>query len=59
REPRHVRVERDDSEAKFWLGPVRLEESSGFAASELAKIEGIIENHKEDLREAWDDFFTD
>jgi hypothetical protein len=29
-EPPHVHVERDDNSAKFWLGPVRLENSGGF-----------------------------
>ena len=29
-EPPHIHVERDDSEAKFWLDPVRLERSRGF-----------------------------
>ncbi|WP_417738678.1 DUF4160 domain-containing protein [Rosistilla oblonga] len=30
-EPAHVHVERDDYEAKFWLDPVRLARSHGFA----------------------------
>ena len=34
-EPPHVHVERDDCEAKFWLDPVRLERSRGFAGREL------------------------
>lgn len=59
KEPRHVHVERDESEAKFWLDPVRLEESSDFPATELARLEGIVESKAEDLRKAWDDFFAD
>lgn len=31
-EPPHIHVERDENHAKFWLDPVRLEESSGFTA---------------------------
>ena len=31
-EPRHVHVERDDSEAKFWLDPVELAANEGFRA---------------------------
>ena len=34
-EPPHVHVERDDSEAKIWLDPVRLERSGGFSGKEL------------------------
>jgi hypothetical protein len=34
-EPPHVHVERDDSEAKFWLTPVRLARSHGFGRKEI------------------------
>ena len=37
-EPRHIHVERDDSKAKFWLDPVRMERSIGFRAAELKRI---------------------
>ena len=34
-EPPHVHVERDAQIAKFWLKPVRLEDSGGFKRVEL------------------------
>jgi hypothetical protein len=34
-EPPHVHVEREDKRAKFWLKPVRLEDSVGFRRVEL------------------------
>ena len=34
-EPPHVHVERDENPAKFWLDPVRLQESGGFRGAEL------------------------
>src|SRR3954447_25337166 len=36
----HVHVERDDCEAKFWLDPVRLERSRGFARRGITDIRG-------------------
>ncbi len=36
-EPAHVHVERDDCEAKFWLDPVWLERSRGFARKEFTR----------------------
>ena len=39
----HVHVERDQSEAKYWLEPVRLESSSGFARRELRRVEALVE----------------
>ena len=30
-EPEHMHIEREDNLAKFWLDPLRLERSRGFA----------------------------
>ena len=57
-EPRHVHVERDDCRAKYWLEPVRLDDSSGFGPAELGKIEVLVTQNVELLRKAWDDFFA-
>jgi hypothetical protein len=57
-EPAHVHVERDDSTAKFWLGPVRLERSLGFSRAELARIEGLIVENGDFLMEAWHEYFA-
>ena len=57
-EPRHVHVARDDCRAKFWLDPVRLDDSTGFAPSELGKLEAIVTENATLLRKAWDDFFA-
>ena len=40
----HVRVERDDSEAKFGSS-VRLERSGGFGRKEINRIQAIIEEN--------------
>ena len=42
----HVHVERDDNVAKFWLDPVRLQNSNGFGRRELAKFESLSMNIK-------------
>jgi hypothetical protein len=56
-EPPHVHVQRDASSAKFWLDPVRLERSRGFSASEIRRIEDMIEERKVPLLTAWDEHF--
>jgi len=53
-----MHVERDDSVAKFWLDPVRLQGSTGFAAGELRKLETLVHQHAGELRKAWNDFFA-
>lgn len=57
-EPPHVHIERDDSEAKIWLDPVRLERSRGFSAKELRRIEQCTADHHEQLMESWNEFFN-
>lgn len=37
-EPKHIHVERDNKIAKFWLMPVRLQNSGGFKRDEIALI---------------------
>jgi hypothetical protein len=56
-EPPHVHVEREQSEAKFWLDPVRLEISKGFGASELRQIERLVREEKEFLLKVWYEYF--
>jgi hypothetical protein len=56
-EPRHVHVEREAMRAKFWLDPVRLQESGGFSRVELQRIRALVERHRSSLGGAWDDFF--
>ena len=56
-EPEHIHVERDDNVAKFWLDPVRLEQSGGFGSTELRRIQRIVEDNVLAFLEAWHDFF--
>ena len=57
-EPVHVHVERDDKLAKFWLQPVRLQESGGFSRAELRKVQRLVTENLELLVGAWNDFFS-
>lgn len=56
-EPPHVHVQRERKLAKFWLDPVSLSRSSGFAAHELRQIEAIVVENRERFVEAWNEFF--
>lgn len=56
-EPPHVHVERDDRIAKFWLDPVRLQRSGGFARIEIRRIETLVSEHQVGLMEAWNAYF--
>jgi hypothetical protein len=52
-EPPHIHVDRDDLSAKFWLEPVSLGYNLGFNARELRRIEEIVTENRQLLREAW------
>lgn len=57
-EPPHIHVERDDNLAKFWLDPVRLQNSGGFSRNEIAKIQKIVIEHQQLLQDAWYAYFN-
>jgi hypothetical protein len=56
-EPVHVHVGREDKAAKFWLSPVRQAYNYGFAASELTRIEQLVQQHEAQLLREWDEYF--
>ncbi len=56
-EPPHVHIERESNRAKFWLKPVRLQESGGFSRAELNRLSILVEQNRNHLLEAWDEFF--
>jgi hypothetical protein len=49
----HIHVESGDGEAKFWLTPVVLAFSRGYADHELRRIERVIAEHLEELLDGW------
>jgi hypothetical protein len=55
-EPPHVDVQRERMLAKFWLDPVSLARSTGFAAHELREVQRTVEEHREAFLEAWHAF---
>ncbi len=56
-EPKHVHVEREDSIAKFWIDPVRLQKSGGFRRPEIARIMKITQEYNKEITEAWHEYF--
>ena len=56
-EPPHIHAESGRGYAKFWLKPVRLAKSSGFAATELNKLHRLVAVKEARFLEAWHDHF--
>ena len=57
-EPPHIHVERDDDKAKFWLDPVRLQNSGGFSRTEINRIQKLVEENRDDLLRSWNEYFN-
>jgi Domain of unknown function (DUF4160) len=58
-EPPHVHVEREEGKAKFWLEPVRLENSRGFGRPEIGRIERLVVGNAAFLLRSWHEYFGD
>lgn len=56
-EPTHIHIEREDKVAKFWLDPIRLQESGGFSRSEIVRLHKLVIEYENSLLEAWDEYF--
>ena len=51
----HIHVQREQFLAKFWLNPVALAWSKGFASHELRSIQQHVEADREIFLEAWNE----
>ncbi len=58
-EPPHIHVEHEENKAKFWLRPVRLQQSGGFSRPEIHRIQTLIEENQEILLRGWHEYFGD
>jgi hypothetical protein len=54
-EPPHVHVQRERAFAKFWLQPVALASSIRFPSHELRVVQRMVEAHKTEFLEAWNE----
>ena len=56
-EPPHIHIKSGGDEAKYWLDPVDLVSNYGFNSRELSEIERLVDHHRADLLEAWNEHF--
>lgn len=58
-EPPHIHVARDNKKAKFWLDPVRLQDSGRFSRVEISQVQALIEEHEHRFLRRWHEHFND
>lgn len=57
-EPIHIHIEKNSKTAKYNLDPIELVKNSRFNASELKEIRKIIEEHVEQMKTKWNEYFN-
>jgi len=57
-ESAHIHVKAGDDEAKFWLDPVQLAANYGFNGPSLRQVQRLVEEHRDELLEAWNEYFS-
>jgi hypothetical protein len=50
-------VQRDESLARFWLGPIDLARAQGFSRWELREIDSVTLDNVTMFLERWNEFF--
>jgi len=54
----HVHVSCADGEAKFWLEPIiSLAESYSLTSRQLSKLQKLVEEHKNEIKNRWKKHF--
>ena len=54
----HVHVHCGHGEAKFWMEPeIELVQNYGLTASDLRLVRNLIEEHKDEIKAAWQKHF--
>jgi hypothetical protein len=54
----HVHVYCSDGEAKFWIEPrISLARNYGLSHAQIAELTGIVEEHKDEITDAWEKHF--
>lgn len=57
-EPPHIHVDKDDATIKIWLTDCTVAKSRGFRAQEINGIVAMVEEHQDQLTEAWHECFS-
>jgi hypothetical protein len=56
-EPPHIHVDRGDATIKIWLGELVVAKSRGFRAHEIRGIVAMVDEQRNRLLEAWNEYF--
>lgn len=56
----HIHVQGADGEAKFWIEPiVALAQNHGLTQQQVRIVHALVEEHADEIRNAWQQHFRD
>jgi hypothetical protein len=54
----HIHVQSPDGEAKFWIAPtIELARNHGLSEQDLGRVERVIREREQEIRDAWTSHF--
>ena len=54
----HIHVTSPEGEAKFWITPeISLAKNFGFSQNQITEIKKVVEEHENDIKNAWTEHF--
>lgn len=56
-EPPHIHVNKDGSRAKIWLATLEVAKKGDFSERDIVAILDIVADHRNEMLEAWYEFF--
>lgn len=59
REPPHIHATGHGGSAKVWLESQEFADQQGFKSSDLKRILEVVNDHRTEILEAWNEFFQD
>jgi hypothetical protein len=55
----HVHVQTPEGEAKFWISPeIEVAKNYRLSGRDLGRIRALIEEHEDEIHEAWEKHFS-
>ena len=56
----HIHVQSSQGEAKFWMEPnIELVHNHGLSTKDLRIVQNLIEEHADEIKNAWQKYFRD
>jgi hypothetical protein len=56
-EPPHIHASGQGGKAKIWLETLEFADHQGFKTPDLKRIVEVVQEHRAEIQEAWNEFF--